>query len=239
MNLGAARNYSHVFNLSSSEYFRWNAYDDLLSPDYLSKCVEVLNKNPSTVLCHSKVAYIDEKSKVIFKKMNEIKPRYDSVKAHERFGDLIYFNYMMGTVSGLIRSKILKKTNLMGNYIGSDRNLLAEISLYGQIHVVPKHLFYFRLHEDSYSTRFYSLKKKKIEEQLEWWDPNRKKKNELVVFHNCLKYFSAVKNARLKTRTKILCYDRIFKWIFYEGRYFLLHELKNELIYRINLAKKY
>ena len=33
-NLGGPRNYNRVFELSSAEYFKWAAYDDVLAPEF-------------------------------------------------------------------------------------------------------------------------------------------------------------------------------------------------------------
>jgi glycosyltransferase involved in cell wall biosynthesis len=51
-NFGAAWNFNHVFKLSSGKYFKWAAHDDVIAPDFPLKCVEVLERDPSVVLCH-------------------------------------------------------------------------------------------------------------------------------------------------------------------------------------------
>src|SRR5207245_725070 len=52
-NLGPAGNHARCFELSRGRYFRWHAHDDLLHPQYLEKCVEVLDWDASVVNCHS------------------------------------------------------------------------------------------------------------------------------------------------------------------------------------------
>src|SRR5882762_1549884 len=52
-NLGAARNFNRVFELSSGEYFKWTAHDDVLAPDYLEKCIEASDRDPSVVLVYT------------------------------------------------------------------------------------------------------------------------------------------------------------------------------------------
>ena len=49
-NLGGPKNYNCVFELSSGEYFKWAAYDDVLAPEFLKKCVDVLDKDTSIVV---------------------------------------------------------------------------------------------------------------------------------------------------------------------------------------------
>ena len=45
MNIGVAGNFNQVFRLSSGEFFKWAAYDDLCAPDFLFRCVEVLDRS--------------------------------------------------------------------------------------------------------------------------------------------------------------------------------------------------
>ena len=59
-NIGAARNYNLVFELASGEYFKWAAHDDLCAPEYLERCVEILDRDPDVVLCYPKTSIIDE-----------------------------------------------------------------------------------------------------------------------------------------------------------------------------------
>ena len=53
-NVGAAKNYNRTFYASSGKYFMWLAHDDLIATEYLERCVEILEQNPSIVLCHIK-----------------------------------------------------------------------------------------------------------------------------------------------------------------------------------------
>src|SRR5512141_2931759 len=55
-NLGAAPNHNRVFQLSSGEYFKWSGYDDLIKPDFLAKCIDILDRNPSVAICMPKTA---------------------------------------------------------------------------------------------------------------------------------------------------------------------------------------
>jgi glycosyltransferase involved in cell wall biosynthesis len=53
-NLGAAKNYNRVFELSQGEYFKWNGHDDPLAPVFLERCVAVLDRHPGVVLCFAR-----------------------------------------------------------------------------------------------------------------------------------------------------------------------------------------
>jgi glycosyltransferase involved in cell wall biosynthesis len=83
-NLGAAPNYNRVFQLSKGDYFKWTAHDDLLVSEYLERCVEVLDRMPSFVLCYPRVVFIDREGKEIRKSSSNLL-QLSSPRPHERF----------------------------------------------------------------------------------------------------------------------------------------------------------
>ena len=58
-NRGIVWNFNEVFRLSRTEYFMWFAHDDALAPQYLERCLEVLDRDPSVVSCFSSCRDID------------------------------------------------------------------------------------------------------------------------------------------------------------------------------------
>ena len=59
VNRGAAWNFNRTFHLSRGEYFKWAAHDDSHHPDFLLKCIEVLDRSPEVVLCFTRTTFID------------------------------------------------------------------------------------------------------------------------------------------------------------------------------------
>src|SRR5258706_4754500 len=59
INIGAAKNFNRVFELSSGQFFMWAAHDDLWKSTYIAKCVAALEKFPSVVICGTDVSFID------------------------------------------------------------------------------------------------------------------------------------------------------------------------------------
>ena len=114
-NLGASRNFNRVFELSSGKYFKWAAHDDLLAPEFLAKCVEVLERDPSVVLCHSGTMCIDKHGRWI--RRNKSSNGGYSQKPHERFRAQLSFFKPCWKIFGLIRADSLRKTPIMGEYI--------------------------------------------------------------------------------------------------------------------------
>ena len=52
-NLGALPNFNRVFDLGRGRYFKWAAHDDVLRPELLRRCVDVLEDNRDAVVCES------------------------------------------------------------------------------------------------------------------------------------------------------------------------------------------
>jgi glycosyltransferase involved in cell wall biosynthesis len=239
-NIEAPKNFNRVFDLSSGEYFKWAADDDVLAPQYLEKCVNVLSEDPSVVLCHSITGRIDENGLLVGICNKGLLRRIDSEKPHERFGDLIGLFHNACPLLGLGRRSAFEKSRLLGNYIGADRNLLAEIGLMGKIHEIPECLFFLRDHPGSYTSTFYgtdrSMSLDRLRKEMDWWS-----KNDWTSFPHwktCSEYFKSVNRVRLNWSERLYCYDQIFRWIMHEDWTFLGVDLELFLLNRSKLARK-
>lgn len=165
VNLGLARNFNLAFTRSSGKYFRWSSADDLFASDSLKSCVEVLDAHPEVVLCYPKTILIDENGKIVRPYEDNLDLRCSRASdryraAMPRF-DLVNIHY------GLIRSDVLRKTALIGNYPGSDIPLLLELLLYGQFWEIPQPLFFRRMHAQASS----ATTNKTLESYQSYWDP--------------------------------------------------------------------
>ncbi|HZK62331.1 MAG TPA: glycosyltransferase family 2 protein [Anaerovoracaceae bacterium] len=216
-NLGAPMNYNRTVRLSRGKYFKWAAADDVHAPDYLRRCVEILDTDPSVVLCHTKTSRIDEKG--LITGTYEHSMRISSTKIEERFGDLIsIMTNLCWSIFGVMRKEILEKTPLHGDYRGADANLLAELSLYGRLYEIPEYLFLRRDHLHSYTQQFCANKKfksKGLAQQKAWW--SNKSWFNYTNFKNCYEFFSSVNRVQLTPSERMLCYREIFRWFYKEG----------------------
>ena len=239
-NIGASKNYNRVFLLSSGNYFKWAAHDDVLAPEYLQKCVSVLENDSSIILCHSKTACIDEKGVVVADYDERTLNRVTSWIPHERFGDLISQRNTCWAIMGVMRASSLKKTALQGDYLDADRNLLAEIGLIGRIYEIPEHLFFRRKHPQSYTSTYYTKYSlaRDYRNQLTWWG-GTKKSSPIVLPHwkNCLEFFRSVNRVPLKFYERWLCYREIGRWLLRgNGSKMMRNDLNNMFrLWRIKL----
>jgi len=151
-NIGCACNFNRVFELSSGEYFKWVAHDDLHDPDLIVKCIEVLDQDPNVILCHSKVYFIDEDGQ--FLQNYDIHLKTDSPKPHERFHELLT-KHLCYQCYGVIRASALRMTPPMGSYGASDAIFLLRLGLLGRFYQIPEYLFFARSHQQQSLSMFF------------------------------------------------------------------------------------
>lgn len=165
-NLGAAPNFNKCLELSRGEYFRWAAHDDLCLPEYLERCLEVLEADPGVAACHSETVIIDSDGKH-FQDYHMETGRWESSDPIRRFINAISEGHWCFSVFAVIRRSVLIKTSGIGSFIGSDRNLIAQVVLQGRLLHTPHPLFLSRDHSGR------SVRKLDLRQRGEWFDTSR------------------------------------------------------------------
>jgi glycosyltransferase involved in cell wall biosynthesis len=173
--IGSSRNFNAVFRLSRGEYFKWAAADDVLAPQCLARCVEVLDGDPKVVLAHPRAIDIDE----FRKQFRRGTFRYDQAdlsrpRPRERLRHMFLYASVY-PIFGLIRSSVLKKTRLLRPHAGADYCLLVELLLRGKFAEVPEYLLGLRAHSQGYTCRVTHLLRHggtQGGQEAKWWDPH-------------------------------------------------------------------
>jgi len=150
-NRGAAWNFNRLVGLAQGEYFKWAAHDDLCAPEWLARCVGVLDCDPSVVLCFTKHAPIDAEGRPFKPDGRETGERaslreFGATQPHRRYRDVLIHCDWCYEMFGLVRTRLMQRTGLQRAYFGGDKMLLAELSLLGRFEEVPEVLFYPRQH---------------------------------------------------------------------------------------------
>jgi glycosyltransferase involved in cell wall biosynthesis len=210
-NRGAAWNYNQVVGLAQGEYFKWAAHDDLYHPEFLLKCVSVLDQNPDAVLCYSHIADIDDGGH--FLRRNDHSLDTQSYKPYRRFHDLLCRYHTCLQIFGLIRTSYLVQTRLIENYAGSDRALLAELSLMGKFIEIPEILFFHREHKNR-STRANPTQ----ESFSEWFDPRNRERLNFPNWRLLKDYISSALMTPLTWKQHLACLFTITLWIVKNGK---------------------
>lgn len=205
-NRGAAWNFNRVYELSSGEYFKWAAHDDLIEPRYIEACVEVLDAHPETVIAHTGVARIDENGAPYTERPVTYTP-IDSADPIERLHNVIFRELSCLPVFGLMRSMTLEGSGLIGAFDSSDRVLLGELALAGTFRLVEDELMLNRQHDHS-SMRSYRGRY----ERGAWFDPANARRTYLPTWLYLINWVRAVQRAELSGRDRWRAYRLLGGW---------------------------
>jgi len=208
-NIGAGANHDFVFQPNGASYFKWAGHDDLVAPDYLLRCVELLDCDPSIVCAQSKSLWINQDGNVTGTFDHEFSLNGEQVR--DRFWGVLW-GETFSPLYGVIRSDVMAKTKLHGNFAGSDRNFVAELLLHAKAGFVDDYLFYCRKHPDSYSC---SLKDNKT--RMLWYNPKTKTPDSMLGFLKFKNYLEAIIRSPISFRDRFACIQVLAEWGFMRG----------------------
>ncbi len=165
-NRGAAWNYNHTFALSDSLYFKWASHDDICAPQFLEKCVSVLNsRGPQAVVCYPRTLLINAAGHVTEHYFDNVDLCFDGPV--KRLHHVLKHLDRCNCVFGLMRSDALRRTRLIGDFVASDVVLVRELALLGQFHEIAEPLFFRRIHTEQYEAAHTT-----DQQRMRWFDPN-------------------------------------------------------------------
>lgn len=217
-NMGGAPNHNLVFRLAKGEYFKWAAHDDDIAPDFLSKCVEVLDQNPDVVLSMTKTRVIDEHGNPLRDIEYKKTTNADFPKPTQRFRNFLLFNMSGNFLYGLIRVSGMKQTLLHGSFTSADLVFLAELALYGRFHVTPEYLFFRREHPGQSTKGAWKSERAR----QAWFDTSLANKIVLPKWRSFLTSLQAVHRAPLNLYDRAVCYVIVFRWMLLRRNFWAL-----------------
>jgi glycosyltransferase involved in cell wall biosynthesis len=144
VNIGPNRNFNLLVQRARGTYFKLANADDLCAPEFLARCVEVLDREPEVVLCYERTRLIDAEGRVLGDYDDNLDLR--SASAVKRFLGAVQQVRMVNVLQGVVRLDELRKTGLLAPRPDSDVLLVVELALRGQFHELPDRLFFRRLH---------------------------------------------------------------------------------------------
>ena len=197
-NQGAAWNFNRTFHLSRGEFFKWAAHDDLCGPRLVEKCVLALSRDPGLVLCHSKADELDSHGGFI--RNLHCPTGIGRKKPSDRFESVVLERHASIPIFGVIRSDLLRRTPLIGRYVGSDWVLLCQLALMGRLFEIPEVLFWRTEHADTSQNAF------ELWERLVWFDSSKAGKVGFPSWRMVAELFRAVGRTELPRTEKDACY---------------------------------
>jgi glycosyltransferase involved in cell wall biosynthesis len=146
-NLGPAANFNRLVDLARGPCFKWAAHDDLHHPNFIEKCLALLDAEPGCVLAYSRAVTIDANGKQVKRPWGG-SPALGSDDAAKRLAELLAppRDPIPLPMFGVIRTEVLKKVDHLGSYPECDRAMVAELALHGAFREVPEALFLQREH---------------------------------------------------------------------------------------------
>jgi len=205
-NQGARTNADKTLELARGPYFKWAAHDDLCRPRYLAACMDVLEHSPDVALCHTQSIAIDADDRPIAPYPNE--PVAMQERPHERLSPLLHRQHYCIPVFGIMRTAVLRSTKGHGDWVGSDRNVLAEVSMHGKLAQVPEPLFLRRHHAESSITKIRDERARIV-----WYDPKRAGSRTYPTARLFREYFDSIARAPLDPLERWRCRAEILRWV--------------------------
>ena len=207
-NIGIAPNFNRAYELCSGEYFKWTDYDDLLVPEFLEKCVEVLDGHPKVACAFPKTRLIDHNDDPI----RDFEPPDDacSTRAHIRFKSLILDpDHIVSQASGLMRREQVGRTVMHGSYPCSDEVFLAHLALLGDFYEIPEFLFLYRIHPKQSTKGVLASERARVR----FFDTSLEGKVVLIkwlYFKNCI---HAINHSPIDVYQRFRCYLYMLRWL--------------------------
>ncbi|MBT9317473.1 glycosyltransferase family 2 protein [Leptothoe spongobia] len=208
-NQGMAFNFNYVFRAEGAPYFKWAAHDDLLEPDYLLECVNLLEKNPSLALAHCPSARIDDDGHDMgmYKDLG-----LSGKRVSERFWRVLW-TINIYEIYSVMRTSYVEKVKLVGDYLGSERNLLAEVLLQGDIAYFEKSLFARRDHKKSMTAMHLDAKAGNDFEKRQKVHSSQKTMSEAQASAiRFREYFISLFRFSMPLHERILCIGSLMDW---------------------------
>jgi glycosyltransferase involved in cell wall biosynthesis len=217
-NIGIAPNFNAAFEQCRSELFKWCAADDLAEPEFLEKCVALLDADPSAVAAYPSTAEIGPDGEHLFDH-DELNLSQRSAAA--RLATLVFTNHRKHRAPELwavYRADVLRQWRpLKGSYPSADRVVLARVVLRGAMLRVPDRLFLNRAHGgrsqnklERAAARPHSLIARLIGSgpipAYDWWDPRTKGKIVFPEWKWLGEYWRAAIEADLPILERFKCY---------------------------------
>jgi len=140
-NLGSRRSYNLAQELARGPYFVWARAHDRWAPPFLRRCLEVLEAEPATVLCHAKSQLVGADGEDLGAVAETIDTRglglLDRLRA-------VWTHAVGPAAHGLVRTNMCDQTRRYRDYPGCDLLFLQELAVLGAFAFVDEPLLTLR-----------------------------------------------------------------------------------------------
>jgi len=224
-NGGGNWNFNFVARQATGKYFKWASHDDLCHPTLIERLVQVLERDPEVVWCHSASEVIDAAGDRIQWPHSGLpswacepsiapdatgrRPAVGrrSPQAGERFAGVLLGRSYCLDIYGLIRRDTLLSTRLMLPFWGPEKVLISELALRGKYEELAEPLFFFRIHDEASSSL------PGVQQQANWVGTATALSKLSPRFMLLKGYWTAVRHAPVRWTTRLRCYGAIVRYM--------------------------
>ena len=146
VNIGGVRNENRTMFLARGKYFKLAAHDDLIAPEFLERCVAVLDSNETCDVCVTGAVIIGERGEPIETRVSRAG---SESRRSQRIRSIADWRYSCEASYGLMRMSALREVRPQMNHVHSDRVVLSELALRRPFVLLEEPLFYKRIYEQS------------------------------------------------------------------------------------------
>ena len=204
-NIGGGPNQNRAFDLANAApYFKWAAHDDVHAPQFLERCVEVLDRDPGVVVAFTRAERIDATGARIGER--QLKIPLDSPDVLVRY-EAILPSYDCLEMFGVMRRAAIPPSPL-GLYNDGDAVLLLRIALQGRFFEVPETLFSNRRHAAQAGTMFDG----KPREFAGWWNPDNVGRRVLPQWKRISELWRVLAIAPIPLKDRARCAVALARW---------------------------
>lgn len=155
VNQGAAANYNRVLDLSSGRYFKWNAADDYMRPEFLRRCLERLRAKPEALGVFTAADYEDNAGVHLVSTLDFAPLAPWPITAEAQAKRYLQYAVQDGRVAMAGIMGVFRRESLAGlrikNFYGTDVVFVLEVLLRGSMEYLDEPLLRFTRHRASSS----------------------------------------------------------------------------------------
>lgn len=204
-NQGATWNFNRVLELARGRYFKWVAYDDLMSVDFLEVCVRSLEKNPLDILAYGLTTIINAEGEEQECLPDRIHIAHD--RPSDRLREYLHKVGLTNAIYGVMRMEVLRATHAHQAYPGSDIVLLGDLAIRGRFYEHAGIRFYRRIHPQASAPS-----NKSLNDLAAWFNPRHAGRLVLPAWEHFSGYLSAIRRSPWSPVEKARCLMVLLRW---------------------------
>ena len=209
VNRGLVWNHLRVQDLARGRYFMFGPQDDWMAPEYVDRCVAVLEADPDVAYVYAESILIDEDGETIGREI--ARQRLDHPSPSTRFWDVLV---VRGGINfyGMTRRQLRDRIGRWKPLPRGERIVMAELALWGRFELLTDDLYFRRIHAGQFTT---SRKDRRLETLA--LDPTKgrgwRNSVPILLTEYVLAYAQAVRRAPLSMGERMRGFARIVRWV--------------------------